>query len=164
MKKIMFALVLLMGVVFTQTASAATLNWSSLQAGATNTYDNDSVISAQYGFGAYTGAFSHNYSLTANPSVGVLAFVIELLNENILINHVTLDNVPMTWDVSESRWVGQSLSNASHSIHIDGIISKKAQQYQLNVSAVPVPAAIWLFGSGIAGLVGFSRRKTALAV
>jgi hypothetical protein len=28
------------------------------------------------------------------------------------------------------------------------------------VSAVPVPAAIWLFGSGLLGLIGISRRKT----
>ncbi|MET0068122.1 MAG: VPLPA-CTERM sorting domain-containing protein [Candidatus Thiodiazotropha sp.] len=29
----------------------------------------------------------------------------------------------------------------------------------LNVSAVPVPAAVWLFGSGLLGLVGMNRRK-----
>lgn len=29
----------------------------------------------------------------------------------------------------------------------------------LDVSAVPVPAAIWLFASGLLGLVGLSRRK-----
>ena len=28
-----------------------------------------------------------------------------------------------------------------------------------DVAAVPVPAAIWLFGSGLIGLVGFARRK-----
>ena len=28
-------------------------------------------------------------------------------------------------------------------------------------SPVPVPAAVWLFGSGLIGLVGFSRRKKA---
>lgn len=28
-----------------------------------------------------------------------------------------------------------------------------------NVAAVPVPAAVWLFGSAIAGLIGISRRK-----
>jgi len=28
-----------------------------------------------------------------------------------------------------------------------------------DVSAVPVPAAVWLFGSGLIGLVGFARRK-----
>lgn len=27
------------------------------------------------------------------------------------------------------------------------------------VSAVPVPAAVWLFGSGLIGLIGFARRK-----
>ena len=27
------------------------------------------------------------------------------------------------------------------------------------VTAVPVPAAVWLFGSGLLGLVGFARRK-----
>jgi len=31
----------------------------------------------------------------------------------------------------------------------------------LEVSAVPIPAAAWLFGSAILGLVGFSRRKRA---
>lgn len=29
------------------------------------------------------------------------------------------------------------------------------------VSAVPVPAAVWLFGSGLLGLVGVARRKKA---
>ncbi|MEN8133094.1 MAG: hypothetical protein ABFS45_23535 [Pseudomonadota bacterium] len=28
-----------------------------------------------------------------------------------------------------------------------------------DVSAVPVPAAVWLFGSGLIGLLGFARRK-----
>ncbi len=31
----------------------------------------------------------------------------------------------------------------------------------ITVSAVPVPAAVWLFGSGLIGLVGIARRKTA---
>jgi len=29
------------------------------------------------------------------------------------------------------------------------------------VSAVPIPAAVWLFGSGLIGLAGFARRKKA---
>ena len=29
----------------------------------------------------------------------------------------------------------------------------------LTVSSVPVPAAVWLFGSGIVGLIGLARRK-----
>ena len=36
--------------------------------------------------------------------------------------------------------------------------------FSLAPSAVPVPAAVWLFGSGLMGLLGFARRKTAVAV
>jgi hypothetical protein len=35
--------------------------------------------------------------------------------------------------------------------------------YELNVSAVPVPAAVWLFGTAIFGLLGF-RKKASMAV
>ena len=31
----------------------------------------------------------------------------------------------------------------------------------VNINAVPVPAALWLFGSGLLGLVGIARRKNA---
>ncbi len=33
--------------------------------------------------------------------------------------------------------------------------------YTVNISAVPLPAAVWLFGSGLLGLAGWSRRKQA---
>ena len=34
-----------------------------------------------------------------------------------------------------------------------------ADSFTLNVGAVPVPAAVWLFGSGLLGLIGVARRK-----
>jgi len=34
----------------------------------------------------------------------------------------------------------------------------------ITVSAVPVPAAVWLFGSGLIGLVGIARRRTPRSV
>jgi hypothetical protein len=30
---------------------------------------------------------------------------------------------------------------------------------QLTVSAVPVPAAVWLFGTALVGLTGFAKRR-----
>jgi hypothetical protein len=35
--------------------------------------------------------------------------------------------------------------------------------FAANASAVPLPAAVWLFGSGLMGLVGVSRRRKAAA-
>jgi len=34
-------------------------------------------------------------------------------------------------------------------------------QYGIEISQVPVPAAAWLFCSGLIGLIGISRRKKA---
>ena len=33
-----------------------------------------------------------------------------------------------------------------------------------NIGEVPLPAAVWLFGSGVMGLLGLRRRKSAVAV
>jgi len=38
--------------------------------------------------------------------------------------------------------------NVKYKLHLEGTIS-----------AVPVPAAVWLFGSGLIGLTGMARRK-----
>lgn len=46
-----------------------------------------------------------------------------------------------TWDIT--GWTRSGLSHAS----------------VYAVSAIPIPAAVWLFGSGLIGLIGFSRRK-----
>ncbi len=43
----------------------------------------------------------------------------------------------------------------------DWAFNGKALSYAAPVSAVPVPAAIWLMGSGLIGLVGIARRKKA---
>jgi len=37
----------------------------------------------------------------------------------------------------------------------------QAPSFQGTVSAVPVPAAVWLFGSGLVGLAGIARRRKA---
>ena len=38
--------------------------------------------------------------------------------------------------------------------------SQSANTYSLTIAAVPVPAAVWLFGSGLIGLIAVARRQT----
>ncbi len=55
----------------------------------------------------------------------------------------------------------------SQSITIDGGVTDyfnglvPVMSLTITTSAVPVPAAVWLFGSGLIGLIGIARRKKA---
>lgn len=51
------------------------------------------------------------------------------------------------FDATDVNWSFSSSSVTSYSMTVS------------SVSPVPVPAAVWLFGSGLLGLVGIARRK-----
>ena len=48
---------------------------------------------------------------------------------------------------------GGQFAGVAYQLHLSGTIGAP--------SAIPVPAAVWLFGSGLLGLVGVARRKKA---
>ncbi len=48
----------------------------------------------------------------------------------------------------------ENIDTSGTRVHLDNVA----------VSAVPVPAAIWLFGTALVGLVGFGKRKSKAAV
>ena len=54
---------------------------------------------------------------------------------------------PAFTDVPLSDYSGTFDDPANHLVYVN------------NISAVPVPAAFWLFGSGLIGLIGIARRK-----
>ena len=45
---------------------------------------------------------------------------------------------------------GAGFTTVGYTVHLEGVVS---------ASAIPVPAAVWLFGSGLLGLAGVARRK-----
>ena len=53
-----------------------------------------------------------------------------------------------------------SLSVTSSTV-CGGDCSFQALTFGVDTSAVPIPSAVWLFGSGLLGLVGMARRKKA---
>lgn len=52
------------------------------------------------------------------------------------------------------------LSNGANSANTIWTFSGGTSDYSMTITAVPVPAAVWLFGSGLIGLVAVARRKT----
>lgn len=57
------------------------------------------------------------------------------------------------WNISDG-WQNASAS----SVDINGVTTASLI---VKASVVPVPAAVWLFGSGLIGLIGIARRKKA---
>jgi len=83
----------------------------------------------------------------------------------------TIGDVTLT-DVQSFYWSGTefNLLNAWYFNFLTGIQinpgGKNGGQYGWfvrsgDVSSVPLPAAVWLFGSGLIGLIGIARRKKA---
>ena len=70
-------------------------------------------------------------------------------------NEIYMGDVAMVSDLGSGVYeLSWSVSDGALSANIPTIFDLTMQ-----VSAVPVPAAIWLFGSGLLGLVAFSRRR-----
>jgi hypothetical protein len=70
-------------------------------------------------------------------------------------------------DTNSSNLFGTAHTNGFYTLVIGGHGGLPGQGFVYNTmvttSAVPVPGAVWLFGSALAGLVGFGRRKQQLA-
>jgi len=56
--------------------------------------------------------------------------------------------------------VGNTYNLTLYSYTYDSDYYDEKWTFNLNTTVVPVPAAVWLFGSGLLGLIGVARRKT----
>lgn len=99
-----------------------------------------------------TEAWSQDFTLTQNMDT----FMVNVLDINTLLPGTGGDGVFDITDVTEFGFdlfdlPGTTVNGWEYDV--DNIV--------LNTSAVPVPAALWLFGSGLMGLIGIARRKKA---
>jgi hypothetical protein len=65
-----------------------------------------------------------------------------------------------------SLWIGGNATGAGiGGSTCTGCTGTTNQQYLANISvaAVPVPGAVWLFGTAVTGMIGFGRRKAAIS-
>jgi len=116
-------------------------------------------------------------SVTAGGSFSVTSLTTSGLNEFNTFNATGLDTIGAVtaWDASSSidlssidGWgsdtsvIIQLQNDLSATSNLQGegaFIQKKYGDIGVIVNPVPVPAAVWLFGSGLIGLIGMARRK-----
>lgn len=101
----------------------------------------------------------YNYMLTGDLFSNSLGYVDLFFDGNI----ATQADGPFSFS--------GTLSAGTYTLMIDALAFVDGSQYATSgfnydlqltaVSAVPLPAAAWLFGSGLIGLIGFARRKKA---
>jgi hypothetical protein len=60
------------------------------------------------------------------------------------------------WNGMSTDWDGDGINGGAM---IDGPFSGFSANFNVMINPVPIPAAIWLFGSGLIGFFGLSRRK-----
>lgn len=89
-----------------------------------------------------TDFFGNQITLENNPIGSVFSVRFGKLDYLDLIN---------SGELGEAHFTGGSLNSSQSDIN--------AGSYLVRTSVVPVPAAAWLFGSGLIGLAGIARRK-----
>jgi hypothetical protein len=83
---------------------------------------------------------------------------------------IGLDNIKYSDNVTGSNYIEFfAEANKIYTVYLGGyqaaFWNAGVDGYVANISTapVPVPGAVWLFGSAMAGMVGFGRRKAAVA-
>jgi hypothetical protein len=131
-------------------------------------------------FTAGNGSAANPIVINVNPTVGLFLDTINFdlgsfthFNMTSTVNDITFFGAPIFENVGDTQFVAASdhftavllpdlgLTRDYH-LHPQGI-DGGAGSYQLTMwgsaAPVPVPAAVYLFGSGLIGLAGLARRK-----
>ena len=74
-------------------------------------------------------------------------------------NPASATNPTITYDGTTFTAEWSSLIAGSPGGAFDGKTGNWVMQGTVSTSAVPIPAAVWLFGSGVMGLAGVARRR-----
>lgn len=124
------------GVTFTHGFTGTTTTLTQLNGG---TFD---LFSIDFG-DVYNTGVSQNISINAVTNSGSLLSTV-VSTDSI----IGLETFILNWsNILSASWTETSGSY----LQLDNI----------SVSSVPVPAAVWLFGTGLVGLIGVARRKKA---
>lgn len=76
---------------------------------------------------------------------------------------VVSDDITFVFDAADNAYSSSSaLAAGEYTFSVSGLVTGDfGGSYNVLVGAVPVPAAVWLFGSALLGLAATGRRKVA---
>jgi len=162
MKKVML---LLVGMLFSASSLAATMSWVSAPV---IDSDNSSVqIAAHEGYNAAEGQHVDNFIFNVDEDMTVAAVAIEFFDSQLDIAGVTLDSIynftfsALGGSVAEWSLGGTLIAAGNHTIALAINSAQLGAQFNVKVSAVPVPAALFLLAPALLGFFGL-RRKAAV--
>lgn len=99
---------------------------------------------------AWDGAYNINWAL--DP--GTYWLVFEVREGDNITTNVSMPYVGFSNPDAFDKYAYNNIANADWTV--PGIV---VEGWGMRINAVPIPAAIWLFGSGLIGLIGIARRK-----
>ena len=136
-------------------ASGQVVGSSTLADGSTHSFISTNGVMTDLGTGSY--AFDINDS---GQVVGRLPIADGSQHAFINTNGVMMDlNTLMASTVSGLLLTNAQGINNSGQIVASGTMNGLTHAFLLTPTAVPLPAAVWLFGSGLIGLATFTHRK-----
>jgi len=95
--------------------------------------------------------------ITASLGASTAALVED--SQNLLFGFLAVDNLPFL-DAPGGVFDPNAIGNYQFAIEVSSG-GFGVESVAIEVQTVPIPAAVWLFGSGLLGLLGIARRKKA---
>lgn len=150
------------GLIKSDVTQKVTLNLTRMSAPSTPFLTNDNFgVTVFTGMDTNTGAYSHhggwNCPTCATPTPFTANNPFGTTGLTYLTHDGTVDTVNgLTFTAQAGQVYSIYLGGAGV-----GVWNRNVSDYKLDIatSPVPVPAAGWLFGSALAGLIGAHRRK-----
>ena len=119
-------------------------------------------------FGLDSGALSYGFDLGfGTAAVGDFSFELDstlqtLQPDSFVLGTLAFDTLSAgtsALTISYALLAGEADASGLFATELTAVLETGSIEVSPIVSPIPVPAAIWLFGTGLIGLIGFSKRR-----